>query len=94
MNKDQVKGAANDAAGRVKRQAGEWTHNAKAQAEGVAQQAKGKVQKAWGNMKDAARDAKANVNRGQGGDPAHVHKSDAGREREHAHSGPAHWKHG
>lgn len=54
MNKDQVKGAMDDAAGRVKRQAGEWTHNPNAQAEGAGQQIKGKVEKAWGNVKDAA----------------------------------------
>jgi uncharacterized protein YjbJ (UPF0337 family) len=58
MDKDRVKGAVNDAAGRVKRQVGEWTGNPNAQAEGAAQQIKGKAQKAWGTMKDAARDVK------------------------------------
>ncbi|HUA92508.1 MAG TPA: CsbD family protein [Terracidiphilus sp.] len=58
MDKDTVKGAVNDAAGRAKRQVGEWTGDTNAQVEGTAQQAKGKLQKAWGNMKDSARDAK------------------------------------
>lgn len=54
MNKDQVKGAVDDAAGRIKRQAGEWTGNPNAQVEGAGQQVKGKAEKAWGNIKDAA----------------------------------------
>ena len=57
MDKDRVQGAINDAAGRAKRQVGEWTGDTDAQAEGAAQQIKGKAQKAWGNVKDAARDA-------------------------------------
>jgi uncharacterized protein YjbJ (UPF0337 family) len=57
MDKDRVKGTVNDAAGRVKRQVGEWTGDTNAQVEGAAQQVKGKAQKAWGNVKDAARDA-------------------------------------
>jgi uncharacterized protein YjbJ (UPF0337 family) len=57
MDKDRVKGTIDDAAGRAKRQIGEWTGDTGAQAEGAAQQVKGKVEKAWGNVKDAARDA-------------------------------------
>ncbi len=57
MDKDKVKGTIDDAAGRVKRQVGEWTGDTGAQADGAAQQVKGKVEKAWGNVKDAARDA-------------------------------------
>lgn len=63
MDKDRVKGAINDAAGRVKRQAGEWTGDPNAQVEGSMQQAKGKAQKAWGNIKDAARDANKEANK-------------------------------
>jgi uncharacterized protein YjbJ (UPF0337 family) len=63
MNKDQVKGAVNDAAGRAKRQVGEWTGNTNAQAEGGAQQLKGKVQKAWGDLKQAANQAKEDTRR-------------------------------
>lgn len=57
MDKDRVKGTIDDAAGRAKRQVGEWTGDTKAQVDGAAQQVKGKAEKAWGNMKDAARDA-------------------------------------
>jgi uncharacterized protein YjbJ (UPF0337 family) len=57
MNKDNVKGTIDDAAGRAKRQVGEWTGDTKTQVDGAAQQVKGKVEKAWGNMKDAAKDA-------------------------------------
>jgi uncharacterized protein YjbJ (UPF0337 family) len=62
MNKDTVKGAVDDAAGRAKRQVGEWTGDTQTQAEGAAQQVKGKVEKAWGNVKDAAHDATDKVN--------------------------------
>jgi uncharacterized protein YjbJ (UPF0337 family) len=63
MDKDTVKGTINDAAGRAKRQVGEWTGDTNSQVDGAAQQVKGKVQKAWGNVKDAARDAKNEVER-------------------------------
>jgi uncharacterized protein YjbJ (UPF0337 family) len=63
MNNDQVKGAVNDAAGRVKRQVGEWTGDTSAQVEGAAQQVKGKAQKAWGNVKDAAQNATDSAHR-------------------------------
>ena len=61
MDKDRVKGKMDDAAGRAKRQVGEWTGDTKTQGEGAAQQVKGKVENAWGKMKDAARDAKDEV---------------------------------
>jgi uncharacterized protein YjbJ (UPF0337 family) len=61
MDKDRVKGTVDDVAGRVKRQVGEWTGDTDAQVEGAAQQVKGKAEKAWGNVKDAARDAKHQV---------------------------------
>ena len=57
MDKDQVKGKIKDVAGRVERQAGEWTGNEETQAEGAAKQVEGKVQNAWGNVKEAGRDA-------------------------------------
>ena len=56
MDKDRIKGKMEDAAGRVKRQVGEWTGDEKAQAEGLAEQAKGKARNAVGKIKDAARD--------------------------------------
>lgn len=55
MNKDRVEGKVKDIAGRVERQAGEWTDNPKTQVKGAAKQAEGKVQNAWGKAKDAAK---------------------------------------
>jgi uncharacterized protein YjbJ (UPF0337 family) len=55
MNKDRVEGKVKDIAGRVERQAGEWTNDPKAQVKGAAKQAEGKVQNAWGKAKDAAK---------------------------------------
>ena len=63
MDKDRVKGAIDDAAGRVRRQAGEWTGDTDAQVEGAAQQVKGKIEKAVGKVKDAARKAEENARR-------------------------------
>ena len=53
MNSDKIKGAMDDAAGRVKRQVGEWTGDTGTQVDGAAQQVKGKVEKAVGNIRDA-----------------------------------------
>jgi len=57
MNKDRVEGKVKDVAGRVERQAGEWTDDPKLQVKGAAKQAEGKVQNAVGNVKDAAKKA-------------------------------------
>jgi uncharacterized protein YjbJ (UPF0337 family) len=57
MDKDRIKGKAEDVAGRIKRQTGEWTGDEKTQAEGAADQLKGKTRNAVGKIKDAARDA-------------------------------------
>jgi uncharacterized protein YjbJ (UPF0337 family) len=62
MNADTVKGAVDDAAGRARRQVGEWTGNTDEQVKGAGQQIKGKAEKAWGNVKDAVRDTNANAN--------------------------------
>lgn len=53
MNKDQVEGKAKDVAGRVQRQAGEWTGSEESQVKGAAKQAEGKIQNAVGNVKDS-----------------------------------------
>jgi uncharacterized protein YjbJ (UPF0337 family) len=53
MNNDKLKGSMDDAAGRVKRQVGEWTGDTGTQADGAAQQVKGKAEKAVGNLRDA-----------------------------------------
>jgi len=57
MDKERVKGAIDDAAGRAKRQIGEWTGNTDAQIKGAAQQVKGKAEKVVGTVKDAVLDA-------------------------------------
>jgi len=57
VDKERIKGKAEDVAGRVERQVGEWTGNEKAQAEGLAKQAEGKARNAVGKMKDGLRDA-------------------------------------
>jgi uncharacterized protein YjbJ (UPF0337 family) len=61
MDKDRIKGKTEDIAGRVKRQAGEWTGDKDLQAEGAREQAKGKAQNVIGKVKDAARDAKEDL---------------------------------
>jgi uncharacterized protein YjbJ (UPF0337 family) len=57
MNKDRVEGKMKDVAGRVERQAGEWTDNEKMQVRGTAKQAEGKIQNAVGKLKDAGKAA-------------------------------------
>jgi uncharacterized protein YjbJ (UPF0337 family) len=56
MNKDNLKGSIDDAAGRAKRQVGEWTGDTGTQVDGAAQQVKGKAEKVVGNVKDAVHD--------------------------------------
>jgi uncharacterized protein YjbJ (UPF0337 family) len=53
MDKDELKGKAKDIAGRVERQAGEWTGNEETQAKGTVKQGEGKIQNAFGKAKDA-----------------------------------------
>jgi uncharacterized protein YjbJ (UPF0337 family) len=57
MNKDQIKGAANEAKGSIKEAAGKAVGNDKLKAQGMADRAAGKMQKGLGNVKSAARDA-------------------------------------
>ena len=57
MDKDQVKGEVKDIAGRVQRQAGEWTGDHEQQVRGARKQLGGKLQKQWGKLKDASRQA-------------------------------------
>ena len=57
MNKDQVKGAVKDAAGKVQRKAGEAVGSEEQQAKGLAKQAEGKAQKSYGNAKETLKDA-------------------------------------
>jgi uncharacterized protein YjbJ (UPF0337 family) len=53
MNRNQVKGAAKDVAGKVQRKVGELTGNENQQAKGTAKQVEGKVQKGVGNVEQA-----------------------------------------
>ena len=57
MDSDRLKGKAKDVAGRVERQAGEWTGNDDMQVEGTRKQVEGKIQNTAGKIKDAGRDA-------------------------------------
>jgi uncharacterized protein YjbJ (UPF0337 family) len=57
MNEDQVEGKVKDVAGRIERQAGEWTGDKEKQVDGAVKQVEGKVQNAWGNAKDAEKKA-------------------------------------
>lgn len=51
MNKDQVKGAMKDTAGKVQQKTGEMVGSKDQQAKGLAKQAEGKSQKAVGDLK-------------------------------------------
>lgn len=55
MGKDQVKGAAKQAEGKVKEVAGAATGNRKLEAEGKLKQAEGKGQEMVGKAKDAVK---------------------------------------
>jgi uncharacterized protein YjbJ (UPF0337 family) len=55
MNKDQVKGAVKDAAGKVQSKAGEMTDSTDQQAKGMAKQAEGKTQKKVGDAKETVK---------------------------------------
>ena len=57
MNKDQVEGKVKDVAGRIERQAGEWTGDKEKEVDGTLKQVEGKLQNAWGNAKNAGRRA-------------------------------------
>ncbi|HUR37833.1 MAG TPA: CsbD family protein [Terriglobales bacterium] len=61
MDKDRVEGKMKDVKGRVKRQVGEWTDDAKLQGEGLVDQAEGKIQNTFGKGKDQVRDAADDV---------------------------------
>ncbi len=57
MDKDRIKGAAQQAGGAIKEAAGKATGDAKLQAEGRADRAAGAAKSAIGGAKDAAREA-------------------------------------
>jgi uncharacterized protein YjbJ (UPF0337 family) len=55
MDKDRIKGSANQAKGKIKEAVGRATGDNKLKAEGTMDKATGKVQSAVGGLKDAAR---------------------------------------
>jgi len=55
MDKDRIKGSANQAKGAIKEAAGKVTGDAKLEAEGKGDKLAGKIQNAIGGMKDAVR---------------------------------------
>jgi uncharacterized protein YjbJ (UPF0337 family) len=58
MNKDQVKGAAKDVAGKVQEEAGKLIGSKKQQIKGLSKQIAGKAQKGVGDVKQAVEDLK------------------------------------
>lgn len=57
MNKDQVKGAAKDIAGKVQEEVGKVVGSTEQQAKGLEKQVEGKVQQRIGDLKEAVKDA-------------------------------------
>ncbi len=56
MDKDRIKGSAEQAKGKAKEFAGNVTGDEKTKNEGKLDQAKGKAQNTWGSIKDSARE--------------------------------------
>lgn len=54
MNKEQIKGAVKEAAGKVQQKAGELVDSKEQVVKGLAKQAEGKRDKAVGDLKEAA----------------------------------------
>ena len=55
VDKDRIKGSANQAKGKVKEVAGKTTGDKKLKAEGKGEQLKGKIQSVVGGIKDSLR---------------------------------------
>jgi len=53
MNRNQMKGAAKNVAGKVQQKVGELTGNKTQQAKGIAKQVQGNVQRGAGNVEEA-----------------------------------------
>lgn len=53
MNKDQVKGAAKDIAGKVQQQVGKTADSKEQEAKGLQKQVAGKTQQTYGDAKEA-----------------------------------------
>lgn len=57
MNKDQIKGAVKEAAGKVQEKLGEVTGNTKQQVKGLNKEIAGHAQRKVGDVKEALKDA-------------------------------------
>jgi uncharacterized protein YjbJ (UPF0337 family) len=57
MNKNQVKGAAKDIAGKVQEEAGKLVGSKEQQVKGLGKQISGKAEKAYGDAKEIVKDA-------------------------------------
>ena len=57
MNKNQVKGAVKDIAGKVQEEAGKLTGSKEQQVKGLNKQISGKAEKAYGDVKEAIKHA-------------------------------------
>lgn len=57
MNKDQIKGAAKEVAGKVQNKVGQAINSPEQQAKGLAKETEGVVQKNYGDAKEAIKDA-------------------------------------
>jgi uncharacterized protein YjbJ (UPF0337 family) len=64
VNKDQVKGAAKDIAGKIQEEAGKLVGSKEQEVKGLKHQAEGKVQKGVGDLKEAVSDLKEAVKKG------------------------------
>ena len=56
MNKDQVKGAVKDVAGKVQKEAGKLSGSKEQQAKGAIKQGEGKLQKGFGDLREKAKE--------------------------------------
>jgi uncharacterized protein YjbJ (UPF0337 family) len=56
MNKDQIKGAAKEAAGKIQRKTGELIGSPEQQARGATKEVAGKAQKHLGKLKEDLKD--------------------------------------
>jgi uncharacterized protein YjbJ (UPF0337 family) len=57
MNKDQVKGAVKNIAGKIQEEAGKLAGNKKQQVKGLDKQITGQAQQGYGNAKEVVKDA-------------------------------------
>ena len=56
MNKDQVKGAVKNVAGKVQEEAGKMNGNKEQQVKGLGKQIAGQAQKSYGDAKEVVKD--------------------------------------